>query len=211
MTEKSVSGSSAWSRLYSELLSSLRVTLDGEEVSTETALSRLFRPEREIRQEAAAAVGTALVPGLRTRAYVYNTILLDKSIDDRLRGYPSWISSRNLVERGERRGSAGAGRRRRLAIRRRTALLPPQGAAAGPRTHRALRPLRPGRRARRDARAGRTHGASSSRRTPTSTRRSGRSSTASSRGAGSMLRCARTSRTAPSARRPSRVCIRTCS
>ena len=33
---------------------------------------------------------------MRTRAYVYNTILLDKSIEDRLRGYPSWISSRNL-------------------------------------------------------------------------------------------------------------------
>ena len=96
VTEKSVSGSSAWSRLYSELLSSLRVTLDGEEVSTETALARLYRPEREIRQEVAAAVGAALVPGLRTRAYVYNTILLDKSIEDRLRSYPSWISSRNL-------------------------------------------------------------------------------------------------------------------
>ncbi len=96
VTEKSVSGSSAWSRLHSELLSALRVTLDGEEVSTETALARLYRPEREIRSETAAAVGVALVPGLRTRAYVYNTILLDKSIDDRLRSYPTWISSRNL-------------------------------------------------------------------------------------------------------------------
>jgi oligoendopeptidase F len=96
VTEKSVSGASAWSRLHSELLSSLRVTLDGEEVSTETALARLYKPEREIRRETAAAVDAALVPGLRTRAYVYNTILLDKSIDDRLRDYPSWISSRNL-------------------------------------------------------------------------------------------------------------------
>ena len=95
-TEKGVSGVSAWSRLHSELLSSLRVTLDGEEVSTDTALARLYRPDRETRREAAAAVGTALIPGLRTRAYVYNTILLDKSIDDRLRGYPTWISSRNL-------------------------------------------------------------------------------------------------------------------
>ena len=96
VTEKSVSGSGAWSRLYSELLGALRVTLDGEEISTETALARLYRPEREVRQEVAAAVGTALVPGLRTRTYVYNTILLDKSIDDRLRSYPTWISSRNL-------------------------------------------------------------------------------------------------------------------
>jgi oligoendopeptidase F len=97
LTEKVVSGASAWSRLHSELLSSLRVALDGEEVSIETAMSRLFRPEREARQEAAQALTEAFQPGLRTRAYVYNTILLDKSIDDRLRSYPGWVSSRNLA------------------------------------------------------------------------------------------------------------------
>jgi len=96
VTEKGVSGGSAWSRLHSELLSSLRVTLDGEEVSTDIALARLYRPERDLRRAAAAAMSEALLPGLRTRTYVYNTILLDKSIDDRLRAYPSWISSRNL-------------------------------------------------------------------------------------------------------------------
>lgn len=96
MTEKSVSGSSSWSRLYSELLSALRVTLDGEEISLETAMSRLYASEREIRKTAAESVTDALAPGLRTRAFVFNTILQDKSIDDRLRGYPTWISSRNL-------------------------------------------------------------------------------------------------------------------
>jgi oligoendopeptidase F len=101
VTEKAVSGASAWSRLHSELLSGLRVSLDGEEVSTETALSRLYRPERDVRREAAEAMTEALQPGLRTRTYVYNTILLDKSIDDRLRGYPTWISSRNLANEAE--------------------------------------------------------------------------------------------------------------
>ena len=33
VTEKTVSGSSAWSRLYEELLGAMRVTLDGEEVA----------------------------------------------------------------------------------------------------------------------------------------------------------------------------------
>ena len=35
-------------------------------------------------------------PTLRTRTFIFNTILVDKSIDDRLRGYPTWITSRNL-------------------------------------------------------------------------------------------------------------------
>ena len=97
VTEKTVSGSSAWARLYEEQLGALRVSLDGEEASLETAMSRLYETDRDTRREAAEAIGEALVPGLRTRTFVFNTILLDKSIDDRLRGYPTWISSRNLA------------------------------------------------------------------------------------------------------------------
>ena len=97
LTEKTVSGSSAWSRLYEELLGSLKVDLDGAQVSLETAMARLYSSDRETRARAADAISEALDPGLRTRTYVFNTILLDKSIDDRLRRYPTWISSRNLA------------------------------------------------------------------------------------------------------------------
>jgi oligoendopeptidase F len=96
-TEKGVTGRSAWSRLYEELLGALRVDLDGDQVALETAMARLYSSERDVRAGAAAAVTEALVPGLRTRTYAFNTILLDKSIDDRLRGYPTWITSRNLA------------------------------------------------------------------------------------------------------------------
>jgi oligoendopeptidase F len=97
VTEKTVSGVSAWSRLYEELLGALRVQLDGEELSLETAMARLYDADRDVRHTAAEAVTEALGPGLRTRTFVFNTILQDKSIDDRLRGYPTWISSRNLA------------------------------------------------------------------------------------------------------------------
>jgi oligoendopeptidase F len=97
LTEKSVSGVSAWSRLYEELLGAMRVELDGEPMSLESAMARLYAADRETRRGAADAITEALGPGLRTRTFVFNTILLDKSIDDRLRGYPSWISGRNLA------------------------------------------------------------------------------------------------------------------
>lgn len=96
LTEKAVSGVSSWSRLYEEQLGALRVDLDGEQLSLETAMARLYSGERETRRAAAEAVTAALEPGLRTRTSIFNAILLDKSIDDRLRAYPSWISSRNL-------------------------------------------------------------------------------------------------------------------
>ena len=98
ITEKSVSGVSAWARLFEEVLGALRVDLgDPEPVSLETAMAKLYSADRDERRGAAEAVTSALEPGLRTRTSIFNTILVDKWIDDRLRGYPTWITSRNLA------------------------------------------------------------------------------------------------------------------
>jgi oligoendopeptidase F len=95
-TEKSVSGVSAWARLYEELLGALRVELDGVEMNFDEAMAKLYSGDRDERRRASEAVTEALSPGLRTRTFVFNTIVLDKSIDDRLRGYETWLSARNL-------------------------------------------------------------------------------------------------------------------
>jgi oligoendopeptidase F len=96
ITEKSVSGVSAWDRLYDELLGAVRVDLDGTEISFEEAMAKLHSGDRDERRRASEAVTVALEPGLRTRTFIFNTIVLDKSVDDRLRGYESWLSARNL-------------------------------------------------------------------------------------------------------------------
>ena len=96
MAEKSVTGRSAWARLFSELTSVITVDLDGTTVSLEEGLSRLQAPDRAVRSTAATAVTSALAPGLRTRAFVFNTLLADKAADDRLRHYDGWLASRNL-------------------------------------------------------------------------------------------------------------------
>ncbi len=98
LAEKSVTGASAWVRLFDELTSAIEVQLpdQAEPVGLEQGLSMLSSPDRAVRSIAADAVSQALKPGLRTRAYVYNTLLADRSIDDRLRSFDSWISARNL-------------------------------------------------------------------------------------------------------------------
>ncbi len=96
VTEKAVSGFAAWDRLYDELLGAIRVDLDGTQIGFEEAMSKLYSPDRDLRRRASEAVTAALDPGLRTRTFVFNTIAVDKSIDDRLRGYETWISARNL-------------------------------------------------------------------------------------------------------------------
>ncbi len=95
-SEKSLTGRSAWGRLFEELTSAIEVELD-ETVTLDMALSRLASPDRELRRETAAAVTRALEPGLRTRAFVFNTLLADKATDDRLRSYPHWLAGRNLA------------------------------------------------------------------------------------------------------------------
>jgi len=96
IAEKSVTGRAAWSRLFTQVTDAISVELDGQTVPLEEALSRLHHPDRETRHAAGRAVTRALQPGLSIRTYVFNTILADHSTDDRLRAFPSWISSRNL-------------------------------------------------------------------------------------------------------------------
>src|SRR4051794_18367250 len=99
LAEKSLTARNAWGRLFEEQVASLAVQLEdgAEPVSLEVALSRLHSPDRSVRADTAARVTAALEPGLRTRAFVLNTLLADKMVDDRLRGYPHWLSSRNLA------------------------------------------------------------------------------------------------------------------
>jgi oligoendopeptidase F len=107
LTEKSLTGASAWTRLFEELTSAIEVTLPGtggpsdqegaEKLALDVALSRLSLADREVRRSTAEAVTAALAPGLRTRAYLFNTLLADKATDDRLRNYPHWLAARNLA------------------------------------------------------------------------------------------------------------------
>lgn len=101
LIETSVTRGAAWVRLFSELTSAIEVELEDDDgnreaASLEQGLSLLQHPAREARRSAAEAVTAGLAPGLRTRGFIFNTLLLDKSIDDRLRSFDTWLSSRNL-------------------------------------------------------------------------------------------------------------------
>jgi oligoendopeptidase F len=97
LAEKTISSESAWARLFGELVAALRVPVEGAEVPLDVALSRLQDSKRDTRRTVAEAVSATLEPGLRTRAFIYNTLVYDKSVDDRLRHYPHWLASRNLA------------------------------------------------------------------------------------------------------------------
>jgi oligoendopeptidase F len=97
LTDFSPVGNSAWTRLFEELCAVIRVDVDGSDLALEEALTMLREPDREIRRSASHAITGALNHDIRTRGYIFNVILQEKAIDDRLRHFPSWISSRNLA------------------------------------------------------------------------------------------------------------------
>ena len=96
LAEKSVTGRSAWARFFSELMGNTRYPFDGEELTQAAILAKLYDPDRSVRQRAAQAFTDVLRQQLPTLTYIFNTLAADKASDDRLRKFPSWISSRNL-------------------------------------------------------------------------------------------------------------------
>ena len=96
LTDYSPVVNSAWTRLFEELCAGISVDVDGRRAALAEALTLLREPDRELRRRASGAITSALSSDIRTRAYIFNVILQEKAIDDRLRKFPSWISSRNL-------------------------------------------------------------------------------------------------------------------
>jgi len=97
MSAKSVTSRSAWNRYFDETLGAARFEIDGESLTEQQALSKLHNPSREVRKRAHQALTTTFREHSRTLTFVFNTVLADKYTNDKLRGYGSWISSRNLA------------------------------------------------------------------------------------------------------------------
>ena len=96
LAEKSVTGREAWVRFFTELMGSARYTFDGQELTQSAVLAKLYDEDRSVRQRAAASLTEGLRKHLPITTFIFNTLAADKASDDRLRNYPTWISSRNL-------------------------------------------------------------------------------------------------------------------
>lgn len=99
--DKSVSGRSAWNRLFDETMASLRFKLEGEELSVEPALNMLQDVDGRKREAAAKEVGRVLSENSRIFTLITNTLAKDKEISDRWRNFEDVADSRHLANRIE--------------------------------------------------------------------------------------------------------------
>ncbi|MGP0093014.1 MAG: M3 family oligoendopeptidase [Xanthobacteraceae bacterium] len=99
--EKSVTGYSAWNRLFDETISGLRFEVEDKRLTIEPTLNLLLDPSEKRRRGAAEALAATLGENVRLFALTLNTLAKDKEISDRWRGFTDVAGQRHLANRVE--------------------------------------------------------------------------------------------------------------
>jgi oligoendopeptidase F len=101
LEETANTGRRAFGRLFDQITSSMRfeVPSDGktEDLGEEEVLARLYSPDRGVRRAAASALSVGLRANAGPLAFIFNTLVHDKAVDDRLRSYAAPMGARNLA------------------------------------------------------------------------------------------------------------------
>ncbi|MFQ5953896.1 MAG: M3 family oligoendopeptidase [Kiloniellales bacterium] len=94
--DKHVVGRAAWIRLFDETLAGLRFLVDGRRLTCTEVLHLLTDKDGATRHRAATALGQVLGENQRQFALVINTLMKDKAIEDKWRGFARPVAARNL-------------------------------------------------------------------------------------------------------------------
>ncbi|KRA98207.1 oligoendopeptidase F [Devosia sp. Root685] len=100
--DKSVTGFSAWNRLFDETMSSLEFEVDGETLNLESTLHLLSEKDEKKRESAFKALAKTFKANGRLFTHITNVLAKDKEISDRWRGYEDIADSRHMANSVER-------------------------------------------------------------------------------------------------------------
>ena len=96
LQEKSITSRSAWVRLFDDTIASLKFPYKGKELSSAEIFNYLSDKKEDNRKKASKVVSSVLKKNIKLFATITNTLAKDKSINDKWRGLPNPVSSRNL-------------------------------------------------------------------------------------------------------------------
>src|SRR6187551_2525687 len=99
--EKSVTGYSAWNRLFDETIASLRFKVAGKTLAIEQTLNLLQDVDGKKRRAAAEALAKTFRDNLRPFTLITNTLAKDKEISDRWHGFKDVADRMHLSNRVE--------------------------------------------------------------------------------------------------------------
>jgi oligoendopeptidase F len=100
--EKSVTGASAWNRLFDETMASLKFDVDGEQLGLEGTLNLLSDRDETKREAAFGGLAKTLAGNARLFTHITNVLAKDKEISDRWHGFKDIADSRHLENSVER-------------------------------------------------------------------------------------------------------------
>jgi oligoendopeptidase F len=100
--EKSVTGASAWNRLFDETMASLKFDVLGEELNLESTLNYLSDKDEVKREAAFGGISKTLHTNERLFTHITNVLAKDKEISDRWHGFKDIADSRHLENSVER-------------------------------------------------------------------------------------------------------------
>ena len=100
LMKKDLTSSSAFTRLFDETLSKLKFFFEGEKLSEEEILSKLYSPNRNERKKAQVSLTNGLKPYQDLLSFIYNQIKKDWKIDYlEIRGYENPEDPRHLANK----------------------------------------------------------------------------------------------------------------
>ena len=99
--EKSMTGYSAFNRLFDETMVGLRFKVAGKTMSIEQTLNLFQSPKEATRKAASEALAKTFKENLRLFTLITNTLAKNKEISDRWRGFTDVAGSRHLSNRVE--------------------------------------------------------------------------------------------------------------
>jgi oligoendopeptidase F len=94
LIERAPVGRGSWITLFEKVMGHLKFGEKGR--TEEEVLADLYNDVRQVRSRAAEELTKGLKSQNHILTHVFNTLLADKMINDRLRKYGSWVSSMNL-------------------------------------------------------------------------------------------------------------------
>lgn len=94
--DKYVSGRSAWARLFDETCAQLTFEVGDQSLGMEETLHLLSSADRAQRKAAADTLSAVFAQNIRLFTHITNTLVKDKEIEDRKRGYPDIAMDRHL-------------------------------------------------------------------------------------------------------------------
>jgi oligoendopeptidase F len=97
LEETANTGGRAFKRLFEQVTSTATFELDGEVLTQSQILAYLYSSNRAVRQAASTAFSVGLQKNLDVITYIFNTLLQDKNVKDRLRSYSYAEQSRHLA------------------------------------------------------------------------------------------------------------------